>query len=94
VASLQIAWIYRHGDMKNRRWLPDRVNRATSFESTPLVVDGRLIFTTPFNRVIALAGPISYKLQPEGKQFPVVAPGGHMGLDSKQGDYVIAYALP
>ncbi len=40
------------------------------------------------------AGPISYKLRPDGKQFLVIAPGGHIGLGSKQGDYVIAYTLP
>ena len=38
-----------------RRRLPARrVNRGTAFESTPIVVDGRLFFTTPCNRVIAL----------------------------------------
>jgi len=40
------------------------------------------------------AGPISYKLKPEGKQYLVVAPGGHVGVDSTLGDYVIAYTLP
>jgi quinoprotein glucose dehydrogenase len=40
------------------------------------------------------AGPISYKLRANGKQFVVIAPGGHVGLGSKLGDYVIAYALP
>ena len=40
------------------------------------------------------AGPITYKARPEGKQFLVVAPGGHVGLRSKLGDYVIAFALP
>ncbi|MDY7095860.1 MAG: pyrroloquinoline quinone-dependent dehydrogenase [Acidobacteriota bacterium] len=40
------------------------------------------------------AGPISYKLQPDGKQFLVVAPGGHIGVGSPAGDYVIAYTLP
>ncbi len=54
VGKLEVAWTYRHGDVKSGGFLPDRRNRATSFESTPLVVDGRLIFTTPFNRVIAL----------------------------------------
>ena len=39
-------------------------------------------------------GPISYKLRPDGKQYLVIAPGGHVGLRSKQGDYVIAYTLP
>jgi quinoprotein glucose dehydrogenase len=54
VARLQIAWTYRHGDFHNGGWRPDHINRGTSFESTPIVVDGRLIFTTPYNRVIAL----------------------------------------
>ncbi len=40
------------------------------------------------------AGPITYKLRPEGKQFLVIAPGGHVGLDSPLGDYVTAYTLP
>ena len=40
------------------------------------------------------AGPISYKLRPDGKQFLVVAPGGHIGIGSPLGDYVIAYTLP
>lgn len=40
------------------------------------------------------AGPITYKLAEEGKQFLVVAPGGHRILGSKLGDYIIAYALP
>jgi quinoprotein glucose dehydrogenase len=40
------------------------------------------------------AGPISYKLTPGGKQFLVVAPGGHAVLGSPIGDAVIAYTLP
>jgi glucose dehydrogenase len=40
------------------------------------------------------AGPISYRLRPQGKQFLVIAPGGHIGIDSPLGDYVIAYTLP
>ena len=40
------------------------------------------------------AGPITYKLRPDGKQFLVIAPGGHVGVGSKLGDYVIGYALP
>src|SRR5574341_1406772 len=54
VAALQVAWTYRHGDYQSGGILPDRVNKGSAFESTPIVVDGRLIFTTPFNRVIAL----------------------------------------
>ena len=40
------------------------------------------------------AGPITYKLRPEGKQMLVIAPGGHIGVGSKLGDYLIAYTLP
>jgi len=40
------------------------------------------------------AGPISYKLRPRGKQFLVIAPGGHVGVDSKLGGHVIAYTPP
>lgn len=51
VAQLQVAWTYRHGDYRSG-W-PDPF-KGTTFESTPVVVEGRLIFTTPYNRVIAL----------------------------------------
>ena len=36
------------------------------------------------------AGPISYRLAPDRKQFLVVAPGGHAGVGSPIGDAVIA----
>jgi len=39
-------------------------------------------------------GAISYKLRPEGRQYIVVAAGGHDELGSPKGDYVIAWALP
>jgi quinoprotein glucose dehydrogenase len=54
VSSLRVAWTYRHGDLYDGGWLPDKVNKGTAAESTPIVADGRLFFTTPFNRVIAL----------------------------------------
>ncbi|MBL8266144.1 pyrroloquinoline quinone-dependent dehydrogenase [Steroidobacter sp.] len=38
------------------------------------------------------ATPMSYELG--GRQFVVIAAGGHGGLKTKQGDYVIAFALP
>jgi len=39
-------------------------------------------------------GPITYETAQSHKQLLVVAPGGHVGLGTKLGDYVIAYALP
>ena len=51
VADLDVVWTYRHGDYRSG-W-PDPF-KGTAFQATPIVVDGRMIFTTPFNRVIAL----------------------------------------
>jgi quinoprotein glucose dehydrogenase len=45
VAELEVAWVYRTGDM-----LEDRGR----FQSTPLVVDGRLYVTSPLGRVSAV----------------------------------------
>lgn len=53
VTQLRIAWSYRHGDFWKGRF-PLKVNRGSAFESTPIVVDGRLFFTTPRNRAVAL----------------------------------------
>ena len=38
------------------------------------------------------ATPMSY--DSGGRQFVVIAAGGHGGLDTKRGDYVVAFALP
>ena len=53
VKQLRVAWTYRHGDFFEGAFPLER-NRGSAFESTPIVVDGRLYFTTPRNRVIAL----------------------------------------
>jgi quinoprotein glucose dehydrogenase len=37
-------------------------------------------------------GPMTYRIGQT--QYLVVAPGGHAGMDSKLGGWVIAYALP
>ena len=38
------------------------------------------------------ATPMSYEAN--GRQFVVIAAGGHGGLGTKRGDYVVAFALP
>ena len=38
------------------------------------------------------ATPMTYMFQ--GKQYVVIAAGGHGKLGTKQGDYVLAFALP
>src|SRR5262245_17086419 len=50
VAHLKIAWVFHTGDLSEGH---DGQKRS-GFETTPLVVDGTLYLTTPFNRVIAL----------------------------------------
>jgi glucose dehydrogenase len=53
VGELEQAWVYRTGDGDYFDGsFP--VFRGTSQETTPILVDGRLILTTPTNRVIAL----------------------------------------
>jgi quinoprotein glucose dehydrogenase len=39
-------------------------------------------------------GAITYKMRPEGRQFIVVAAGGHDEIGSPKGDYIVAWALP
>lgn len=50
IKSLKVAWTYRTGaaDVKAAS------ARSAAFEATPILVDGALYFTTPYNRVIAL----------------------------------------
>jgi quinoprotein glucose dehydrogenase len=50
VSNLKIAWTYRTGaaDVKAAS------ARSAAFEATPILVDGALYLTTPYNRVIAL----------------------------------------
>ena len=80
------------------------------FESTPIVVGGRMFVSTPLNRVVALdpgsgeelwrgglpaggqATPMTY--MHEGRQYVVIAAGGHGSLGTTRGDHVVAFALP
>jgi quinoprotein glucose dehydrogenase len=50
VQQLKVAWIYHTGDVSDGAQHP----RRSGFETTPIMVDGTLYFSTAFNRVIAL----------------------------------------
>lgn len=50
VSHLQRAWIFHTGDFSDGA----RGRVPSGFESTPLMLDGRLYLTTAFNRIIAL----------------------------------------
>src|SRR5262245_55306576 len=49
-SRLAVAWTYHTHDMSDGSGGTPR----SGFETTPLVVDGTLYLTTPFNRVVAL----------------------------------------
>jgi len=51
VGSLRTAWTYRHGDVSDGK---GRSRSGSTFQNTPILVDGTLYLCTPFNRVIAL----------------------------------------
>jgi len=40
------------------------------------------------------ATPITYRLRSDGRQYVVIAAGGHGTLGTRLGDTVVAYALP
>jgi quinoprotein glucose dehydrogenase len=64
VAALKIAWTYHTGDVSDGSG--DRPK--SEFETTPIVADGTMYLTTPFNRVIALdpeTGQEKWRLDPK-----------------------------
>ena len=61
--------------------------RAFDIESGQILWEGRL----PAG---GQATPMTYFLETTGKQYVVIAAGGHARIGSTPGDYVIAYALP
>ncbi len=50
VQNLKVAWTYHTGDVSDGT----KYRRKSAFETTPILVDGTLYFSTAFNRVIAL----------------------------------------
>src|SRR5579863_2919923 len=50
VSRLKVAWTFHTGDISDG----SRNRQKSGFETTPILVDGTLYLTTPFNRVIAL----------------------------------------
>src|SRR5712691_2728886 len=50
VSQLKVAWVFHTGDISDG----SGGRKRSGFETTPILVDGTLYLTTPFNRVIAL----------------------------------------
>src|SRR5579862_584139 len=86
VARLKVAWTYHTGAMQ-----PESVsNQKAAFEATPILVNGTLYLSTPFNQVIALdpvSGAEKWKYDPGVKRdqpySEVTSRGVAAWLDSK-----------
>src|SRR5882762_1363023 len=50
VVKLRVAWTYHTGALEPKTDL----NEKAAFEATPILVEGTLYLSTPFNQVIAL----------------------------------------
>ena len=74
VQRLAVAWTYRHVDFRSG-W-PESEVKGTAFEATPILAGGRLLLSTPFNRVIALdpaSGRELWSFDPKidlGRRYP------------------------
>jgi quinoprotein glucose dehydrogenase len=65
----------------------DRYLRAFDIETGEELWKARLPYS-------AHATPITYRLRPDGKQYVVIAAGGHQLLGTPVGDALVAFALP
>jgi len=74
VAKLKVAWVFHTGDISDGH----DGRKRSGFETTPILVDGMLYLTTPFNRVIAL-DPVT------GKQRWAFDPKIDLSLDYGDG---------
>ncbi|PYU85722.1 MAG: quinoprotein glucose dehydrogenase, partial [Acidobacteria bacterium] len=92
VASLKRAWTYHMGEADRKGSGADR-DRVAPFESTPLVIDDLLYFSTPSNRVIALnaeTGQEIWQFDPQAGRAGPREFFQHRGVaywQSKKGDY-------
>jgi len=91
VARLKRAWTYHMGEMDRGANETDR-HHVAPFESTPLVIDGVLYFSTPSNRVIALDAESSkeiWQFDPQAGQTGRRQYFQHRGVaywENKKGD--------
>jgi quinoprotein glucose dehydrogenase len=58
VAQIRLAWTYRTGALQPETAL----NKKAAFEATPILVEGKLVLSTPYNAVIALDPKTGAKL--------------------------------
>jgi quinoprotein glucose dehydrogenase len=94
VTKLRVAWTYHTGAVPTTA-----AGRKSAFEATPVLVDGVLYLSTPFNRVIALdpqtgAERWTYdpKINPAGDYSEVTSRGVSTWRDSRTGQRRIIVA--
>jgi quinoprotein glucose dehydrogenase len=58
VAQLQVAWTYRTGALP----YDEELDKKAAFEATPILVDGKLFLSTPYDHVMALNAVNGVKL--------------------------------
>jgi quinoprotein glucose dehydrogenase len=85
IGRLEPAWTFHTGDVSDGS---GEVRSGSAFEGTPILVDGLLIFCSPFDRVFALE-PAS-----GSRPYVVIAAGGHARMGSRLGDALVAFSLP
>jgi len=59
VAQLKVAWTFRTGALPHD---PDNLDKKAAFEATPILADGKLFFTTPYDHVFAINAQTGEKL--------------------------------
>jgi quinoprotein glucose dehydrogenase len=87
VARLKRAWTYHTGEKPAASG--PRGQRQMAFETTPLVVNGVLYFSTPANRIIALepeSGKELWKYDPQARHTGPVKYRAHRGVAYWPGD--------
>ena len=58
VAQLQVAWTYRTGALP----YDEELDKKAAFEATPILIDGKLFLSTPYDHVMALEATSGVKI--------------------------------
>jgi len=58
VAQLQVAWTYRTGALP----YDEELDKKAAFEATPILIDGKLFLSTPYDHVMALKATSGVKI--------------------------------
>jgi quinoprotein glucose dehydrogenase len=68
VGLLEVAWMHRSGDIRQAEISPQRRITQSSLQVTPILIDNRLFYCSPFNKVFALdakTGEEIWRFDPE-----------------------------